>query len=85
MRLHAPLNQLCFVHLYLEKEKWNKNFFSFKEIINDLPLVQITKCLVDLCRKLRSNSCWVLVGDAPAIKRAVASYKNTLAVANYKF
>ena len=50
-----------------------------------LPLVQITKCRVDLCLKLRSNSCWVFVGEAPAIKRAVASYKNTLAVANYTF
>jgi len=50
-----------------------------------LPLVQITKCRVDLFLKLRSNSCWVFVGEAPAINRAVASYKNTLAVANYKF
>lgn len=47
-----------------------------------IPLVQITKCRVDLCLKLRSNNCWVFVGEAPAIKRAVASYKNTLAVAN---
>lgn len=50
-----------------------------------IPLVQMTKGRVDLCLKLRSNSCWVFVGEAPAINRAVASYKNTLAVANWKY
>lgn len=82
---------LCSPLPKMVKIKITKCFLKFKQynylnqILKFIPLVQIINCLVDLCLKLRSNSCWVFVGDAPAINRAVASYKNTLAVANYKF
>ena len=48
------------------------------------PLPHIRDVRLCLWRKLRSNSCSVRPGDAPAIIRAVASYKNTRRSADWK-
>ena len=48
------------------------------------PLPHIRDVRLCLWRKLRSNSCSVRPGDAPAIIRAVASYKNTRGSADWK-
>jgi len=56
----------------------------FMHSLTHSPLPHIRDVRLCLWRKLRSNSCSVRPGDAPAIIRAVASYKNTRGSANWK-
>lgn len=64
---------------------WNKSYINLSSYsCKHSPLPHIRDVRLCLWRKLRSNSCCVRPGDAPAIIRAVASYKNTRGSADWK-